>query len=323
MNLEDNAKGSIMVGIDDFLQARELPVHSSRRLPRLISSMRNIYAGILLMYKEKLHRISPLESNDVLVKDKHTFNINENGDIVAVGYGKTTVDVRQIQNRFKQLNIEIDKNLLEKLQSTRNELEHYNSDIKDESLISLIKDAHVLIYDFAHKYLDEEPSEWFGEDQWEQILEIEEIVAKEKEKLNQEINSSSGMTDILKEEIKDSTCPKCECSLIRPESLDDDCPDLECEKCHELFNAEELLQDKYVDHYNLVQGGTPQLGYCPECGREGVIATDDPDKYKCIFCDQSFPSTCERCSTTIPVYEIDCDNPNICSYCCYILSKDD
>ena len=57
MKLLDNAVQSIKIGLEDFDDPK-----------KLISATRNIYAGVLLVFKEKLRRLSPADSNEVLVK---------------------------------------------------------------------------------------------------------------------------------------------------------------------------------------------------------------------------------------------------------------
>jgi hypothetical protein len=60
VNLLDNAIGSIKVGVEDA---------QSGKHERLLSAVRNIHAGILLLYKEALRRLSPPGSNEVLLKE--------------------------------------------------------------------------------------------------------------------------------------------------------------------------------------------------------------------------------------------------------------
>jgi len=52
-----NAIISIQLGIEDFLKTEKDP-------RRALSAMRNLYAGVLLLFKEKLARLSPKEYGD-------------------------------------------------------------------------------------------------------------------------------------------------------------------------------------------------------------------------------------------------------------------
>src|SRR5258708_35911496 len=99
MDLLTNAIESIQVGVEDY-QA------GSR--PRLLSAVRNIHAGILLLSKEALRRESPKSSNEVLMMAKIVPSREPNGKAVVVGVGKNTADTRQIWERFKALGINTD-----------------------------------------------------------------------------------------------------------------------------------------------------------------------------------------------------------------------
>ena len=57
--LLNNAITSIQIGVKDYLESEKDP-------RRVISAVRNIYAGVLLLFKEKLYRLSPQGSNEVL-----------------------------------------------------------------------------------------------------------------------------------------------------------------------------------------------------------------------------------------------------------------
>src|SRR5437667_10210685 len=116
MSLLDNAVTSLHLAVEDY---------SSPDDRRMLSAVRNLHAGILLLYKEKLRRLSPPGSHDVLMRAKSEFKCGPNGEIVSVGKGKTTVDVRQIKERFDGLGITTDWNRFNKVNELRNEIEHH------------------------------------------------------------------------------------------------------------------------------------------------------------------------------------------------------
>jgi hypothetical protein len=70
MSLFDNAISSIKIGITDFEDFED-----SAEDGRLLSSVRNIYAGILLLYKEVLLRLSPSGSNEVFANSNLKCNM--------------------------------------------------------------------------------------------------------------------------------------------------------------------------------------------------------------------------------------------------------
>ena len=60
MDLLTNAMQAIQVGVEDW----ETGNH-----PRLLTAVRNIHSGILLLYKEALRRMSPQGCDEVLLKE--------------------------------------------------------------------------------------------------------------------------------------------------------------------------------------------------------------------------------------------------------------
>jgi len=99
MDLLTNAIESIRTGAEDFEEGSH---------GRLLAAVRSIHAGVLLLYKEALRRVSPAGSNEVLVKAKGVPKRNAQGNVEFVGDGRKTVDVQQIRERFDALGIVTD-----------------------------------------------------------------------------------------------------------------------------------------------------------------------------------------------------------------------
>ncbi len=72
MDLLTNATSSIRLGVEDY---------KSGDSDRMLSAVRNIHAGILLLYKEALRRKSPENTNDVLVKAQIRPELNSTGEM--------------------------------------------------------------------------------------------------------------------------------------------------------------------------------------------------------------------------------------------------
>src|SRR5690349_5186971 len=100
MNMLANAVASIQVGIEDYESH-----HDNRRL---LSAVRNLYAGVLLLAKEKLRRESPPASSEVLIKKRVRLQKDGGGQLRLIGVGKSTVDLAEIVERFKELAIPLD-----------------------------------------------------------------------------------------------------------------------------------------------------------------------------------------------------------------------
>src|SRR5436190_1650324 len=99
MSLLANAIQSIQLGLTDY---------SCDDDSRLLSAIRNLHSGILLLYKEKLSILSPADSDNALIKKVIIPTKSATGEIKWVGRGKTTVDVAGIRERFDSLGIHTD-----------------------------------------------------------------------------------------------------------------------------------------------------------------------------------------------------------------------
>ncbi len=171
MSIINNAIDSIAIGLEDFNS------HDPRRL---ISSTRNIFAGILLLFKHKLSILSPQNSDEVLIKQRIQPKINSN-NLTWVGSGGKTVDVQEIKKRFASLNIDVDWNRFDKINKYRNEIEHYYSTQSKSSVESLISNSFVIIQNFIVTQLDADPKVLLGRESWEKLVAVNEVHQKEKE----------------------------------------------------------------------------------------------------------------------------------------------
>ena len=88
--LLENSVSSIQIGVEDYF---------SNDTKRILSCVRNLSAGILLLFKSKLLDMCPLDSKEVLIKKK-VIPILKDGQLRFIGKGETTIDVREIQERF-------------------------------------------------------------------------------------------------------------------------------------------------------------------------------------------------------------------------------
>jgi hypothetical protein len=67
---------------------------------RMISCTRNIYAGILLLFKHKLSSLHDPNTDETLIKERVNPKVVDN-KILWVGKGKKTLDYQNIKDRFE------------------------------------------------------------------------------------------------------------------------------------------------------------------------------------------------------------------------------
>ncbi|MDA0764246.1 MAG: hypothetical protein O3A39_07410 [Proteobacteria bacterium] len=94
-----NAISSIIIGIEDYQSDDER---------RILSSVRNIYAGVLLLTKEVLVRMSPLDDLDLLISKNTKLVKNKDGSVKLQTTGNSTIDSNGIFKAYKEFGIKID-----------------------------------------------------------------------------------------------------------------------------------------------------------------------------------------------------------------------
>lgn len=309
----NNAITSISIGVEDFQQNSNA---------RNLSAIRNIFSGILLLYKEKLRRLSPVGSDEVLIKAKIAVKLDENEKLTFVGEGKKTVDIIEIKKRFKSLGISTDWNRLEEIQKVRNNLEHYQLDGNVNILVELINNCFTIIRNFLVDELDIDPLLVFDNDIWEVFLKNEEILEQERN-----IVIASHQNSKLDAKIKcffDSIdCMHCGSVLV--EITDEsDINDVNgyCRTCGKDNYGPTLLERAIQistgmeDYCSVKNGGETLFDICPECCNR----TFCNDEEICYVCEYKIEyEECERCGNPLSLDEQNFDG--LCSYCNHMLEK--
>lgn len=308
-----NAIESIQIGLEDS---------ESKDDGRLRSAVRNLYAGILLLFKEKLREMSPEDSNEVLIKAKIKPVIGSKNEVVFVGYGKRTVDFNQLRERFESLNIRVNWKRVEKVSETRNEVEHYFSQVSEAVIRSALSDTFIVIRDFIVDHLDDDPRTLLGQNAWEHMLSVSEVVEKERLECRDKIRQITWPTDALESAIEELRCLKCGSDLLQPTDVSAE-PDLQCRSCGAVERfarySERSIIESYGwnDHLRIKDGGEPAIIQCPFCGENTYLV----DENECAICGEACPTKCEWCGEPIPPSEL--SDEAICAYCQYKLEKDD
>jgi len=314
MELLDNPIESIQVGVEDY---------QSGTRPRLLSAVRNIHAGILLLYKEALRRMSPAESNDALMMARIVPSKDSSGKVVFIHEGKKTADTQQIKERFEDLGIKTDWKRFDRINETRNEVEHRFPRLDQKGLERLISNSFLLVRDFIAKELHKNSLELLGEKTWRAMLEVTEVYEKEKEESRKLIAAANWRFPTIQEGVLDLTCPSCSGDLLKPIENAHSEIMLQCiscgeEQCPEFYVPKALESALSGEaHLAMTEGGDLPVGRCPECGEEAFLT----EKWLCTLCGAEPEGKCRRCGNPIPVEEL--DSSPLCGYCDYISHKDD
>jgi hypothetical protein len=316
VDLLENAVESIKAGVEDYEQGDH---------GRLLAAVRGIHAGILLLYKEALLRLSPKDSDEVLIKAKILPKRDAQGNISFVGDGNKTVDVQQIKDRFASLDITTDWTRFDRITKTRNEVEHYYTKTSKKALQGLIADAFVVIRNFIATQLQDDPLTLLGDETWQAMLEVSDVHEAEREECVAALKVFPWESSVVERGALEITCRACSSDLIRPSSGETAFSydmTLECRACGETTTAEIFVPDAvasalagamYLSH---TDGDETPYTTCPECGAEAYIMEDEC----CALCGESAEHTCGRCGCSIPASEL---GSSLCGYCDHMMSKDD
>jgi hypothetical protein len=264
VSIIQNAIDSIQTGIEDY---------ENEDNRRNVSAVRNISAGILLLYKEKLCRLSPDNNKELLIKQTISPVQNEDGDIIFEGKGNKTVDVPTIKERFKSLKIEVDWTRFDELNKLRNDLEHYYTVKSPDVIREIIAKSFLLIRDFFINHLEQDPQEMLGDETWAALLEVSDVYSAEEELCEKSINAVDWLYDSVKESLKHLRCIKCHSSLIQVPFQDDTYPiiNLHCKSCNYDFCFDDVVEQCVDDslageaYINQKEGCESPHDTCPEC----------------------------------------------------------
>lgn len=314
MSILKNALDSITIGLEDFKSTDER---------RIVSSTRNIFAGILLLFKHRLCELSPENSDEALIKQKVLPAFDSTGTVNWIGKGKKTVDVQNIRDRFESLGIQVDWKRLNKINQYRNDIEHYYSTMNTESVQQLISDSFIIIRNFIVEELEEEPRKLLGEEYWKILVDVNEVYEKEKQECGASLGKLVYFSNKVLLALKEFNCPECGSGLL--ESTSDAGLAIEtsfkCRSCNSEFYYESIVNEAINDYfaydaYESYQNGedTPVID-CPYCFDGNYLFHEGI----CVVCGESATHECSRCFVTIPPEEISDDN--VCGYCAHMWEK--
>jgi len=315
MSILKNAIDSIQVGIEDYESTDDR---------RSVSAVRNISAGILLLYKEKLCQLSPDDNKELLIKQNIRPIQNNNGDICFEGKGRKTVDVQSIKERFNSLNVGVDWGRFDEINKLRNDLEHYFTAESPDAVREVVAKSFLLIRDFLHDYLGLDPQETLGEDAWTTLLEVSEVYYAEEKACKESIEAIDWKYNSVEESLVNLRCAQCHSSLIQAPYPEDVYPtiNLKCKSCSEEFCfddvVEQCINDSLAGEAIIagMEGGESPYDTCPECDKGTFIYSENC----CVACDYEMQYTnCYRCEASLGMD--DQYNEGLCSYCQHLWEK--
>ena len=307
-----NATDSILMGLEDFKK-------SEKDDKRILSCTRNIVAGILLLFKYKLSILSPKNSNEVLIKSKVVPKKN-NGVITYCGEGSGTVNLKEIKNIFKSLEINYPNEnawkRFNEINSYRNNIEHYYSDYSLETAREIMAKSFAIIDVFIRKELHDRPENLFAEESWKYFLTIKNMYEGVKEQCHNSLTNIDFFSDEVLRIIEECKCSNCGSSLIAAmeykKRYKAQNTKFICKACDHEYNYEEVIE-LYLDsiHELVREGEEVDVDYCQNCHKHSFLHDLD----LCLLCGESIGAYCKGYDCNEPV---DPRESNYCDRCDYL-----
>lgn len=312
MSLLKSAIEAIEFGVEDF---------NSSDKRRMASAVRNFYAGVLLLLKEKLRLESPPGSKEALLYERLRVKKTSKG-VRFVGSGKKTVDRQGIISRFKDLELSIDVKRLDRLANIRNDFEHYVSKRPAKEVQAAIEATFVLVVSALQDHLGRKPSDVFNPGIWETIRSEADTYKKLADRCRKSIKAIDAPSEAA-EALKLIRCPDCHSDLLHAEQTTYyDC-EFTCFACGEETKLFQVIEDALAwvhaeAAYSRTKNGEMHpIGTCPHCSLEAFSIHADV----CLACGEGRAyMDCLRCGISLSLDE---QENGFCSYCNHIMDKDD
>lgn len=329
--LKENALTSIRLGIEDF-QRSDTPLEKNGDPARALSAIRNLFAGVLLLFKYKLATSvdDPEDAARLIFNPPEVLpqpDGNGGVDWQPVGkFKRTTIDVATIKKRFEAFDIDVDWTTIEKLQECRNHLEHLHPANTLGEVAGFVAELFPILRDFVQRHMNEQPAELLGT-AWTAMLAHHTFFMDTSAECSAAWNEA-GVPELMQPYLENCQCEECGSSLLRPNSDDvEDGMSVEnydrefryvCVACgHSDLIAPLMLQKLEDSHdYDPRDGGEPTLENCFECHRDTFVIGEQ----QCLWCKAELDyAECNVCGEALR--QDGQFNGGLCSYHNYVFEK--
>ncbi|CAX24259.1 protein of unknown function [Methylorubrum extorquens DM4] len=318
MTLFTNAVESIQIGVEDL---------SKNDDRRVLSAVRNVHAGVLLLCKEKLRRLSP--DDEILLAQRFEPQPNDKGEVAIDGVGRNTVGADDIKKRFKTFHVALDWKRFDGMADIRHHMEHSYFKGSRERARQAVADAFLVIRQLLVEALQEDPLKTLGAECWTALLENADLFAAELQACQVTLKSVRWDTEAAARALPDFACPWCHSSLVRqrdPNNKSQPNAALTCAACGESAELGPVLSLAFDEtfgaegHIAVKDGGEPPISTCPECSEETYVVEEG----RCAACDFTLPedAACAICGNGLSAEDY-YEHDGLCSYHAHVASKDD
>lgn len=329
--LKENALTSIRLGIEDFQRSLLTPEKNGDPA-RALSAIRNLFAGVLLLFKYKIATSvdDPDDAATLIFNPPEVLpQADGNGGVEWQPVGKfkrTTIDVPTIKKRFESFHIEMDWVTIEKLQDCRNHLEHLHPANTLGEVSDFVAELFPILRDFVQSQMGEQPADLLG-GAWPIMLGHHTFFMDTRAECVTAWNEAD-VPELMQHWLEQCQCEECGSSLIRPraEHVDeamsverhDDQFKYVCVGCgHSDLIAPLMLKNLNEAYdYDPRDGGEPGIESCNSCQRDTFVINDQ----RCLWCGAQLDYLeCIVCEE--PLGQGDQYNSGLCGYHSHVHEK--
>ena len=215
----ENALASIQLGVEDY----QLSSENGSGSIRSISAARNLFAGVLLLFKYKIASVaaSPEQAATLIYKARRFRphrNVDGNISWAPELERHKTIDTEGIKRIFNDLAIETNWEIVEKLRDCRNDLEHLHANHPVEEINQFMVALFPLLRDFITNQIGTSPSELLGTT-WDVMLKNHYFFTTNLSEARCRWNDL-GVMDHTMELFRFCVCPSCGSALLEPNRED-------------------------------------------------------------------------------------------------------
>ena len=297
-DLFNNSVLSMKLGLEDY---------ETKDPIRILSAIRNLHAGILLLAKEVLVRHVPkVDARDILATGYKPVP-DDSGGIKYVPQSNTTINLQDISARFKGFGLTINSKSLGALVKIRNDIEHLapqsNTDTMRRAIYEALPVANTL---FRQAKVD--PKDVL-EEAWDTMLTVRSVYDQELSVCRGTFADVKWECDLLDD--VDLICVKCGSGLVAQDDPKNSDPYeicATCRSCGSRTRASDVVKQSVSSHFEGIYYET-----CPECSE-----TSYTEDYGCIFCGLVL-GECEYCGENLTTNSVDPDHHKNCLYCGHLM----
>ena len=304
--IRKNAVSSIQLGVEDFIMSRDVPGKEARA----ISAVRNLYSGVLLLFKYKIASLAttPEQARELIyVPGPILPEITDSGSIAWVPSPPSTnntINTAQIEARLKSLNIYHDWTVIQALSNCRNALEHLHPTDSTSAIQSAIAALFPMLSRFIPQELGEHPAALLG-DTWTTMLDTHELFRDAENAIKTEWERLGYPVQAM-EFLHTCKCPACASPLLQParDDVENGVPidssdfQYECFACYQRGSLLDLLEyDFSLIHEDPFDEHGEPVCECQICNVRMYLMADG----LCYWCGrQTVWPKCARCKNPLP-----------------------